>query len=290
MMRQARWMGTCRVGGSVWVALVLLVAGLPGMAWPVPRIPPGAEPLPIYESHRCDPVGDEERFRTMPSYSHGEACLNEGRYADAIPYLERELAGGSLTGLVSLGLAYDGVGRVHDAAARWHEARRAFTDNGPQFDFDHPLRLESALFERRYAAALAALKEYFSVHEVPNAYACCPPGHPVTANYNLPTFQDYDLVDPFTQALEIAAKGNPGRGAELTSGLYRKGNGAAAFFGELRYARAIMLLTIGRREEARFELRLAARHATLMYKAPYPYPFQWSALAILERLWGGGAR
>ncbi len=285
----------------VWVALGLLVGGLPAVAGPVPSMPLGVQPLPIDGNHRCDPVGDEQRFRTTDTSGrtiidygrHGTVCLNEGRYSEAIPYLERIALEANVEGLVALGCAYDGAGRFRDAAARWQQARRLYRAirsqrsgwNPPPDFFNHPLGLESALFARHYAAALAMLKQEFSPHEVQGAYACCPPGHPVTAPYNVATFDDLGLTQPLVNALTVAAQGNPRHGAELISPLYS----IEAGFGELRYPRAIMLLAIGRRDEARVELRLAARFTTPSSHYDGPYPYQWSALAILERL-AKGAR
>jgi len=195
---------------------------------------------------------------------------------------------------VALGIAYDGVGRFRDAAAHWQQARRLYRairsqrsgwDLPPDF-FDHPLGFESALFAGRYAAALAMLKQEFSPHEVQGAYACCPPRHPVTVPYDVATFDDLGLTQPLVNALSVAARGNPKPGAQLITPL----NSVEAGFGELRYPRAIMLLAIGRRDEARIELRLAARLTTPSSHYDGPYPYQWSALAILEPLAKGSTR
>ncbi len=124
--------------------------------------------------------------------------------------------------------------------------------------------------------ALIILEQYFTPHieRMPVG------GNARVAPSNILQFDDLGLTQPFSDALHVAAQGNPQRGAELISGLYIK----APPFGELRYARAIMLLAIGRRDEARFELHIAARLQSVYPHDYGPHQFQWSALTILERL------
>jgi len=292
--RGTAWMRVRRATPWVCIVFVLFLGGLSAVAGPLPGMPPGVQPLPIDPAHPCDPVGNEDRFRstdakgrTVIDYGwHGAACLDEGRYKDAIPYLERG-PNTTVDAFVWLGVAYDGAGRPRDAVRVWNRARQLYRSSLGQdlhLDFDRPVGLEPALFGRHYATALAMLEKYFAGYDVPGAWSCCPPGHLQATPYNPITFQDLGLVDPLTNALHVAAQGNPQHGAELISILYKEGNGQAAGFGELRYPRAIMLLAVGRWDEARIELRLAARMSTPPAHYESPYPFQWSALAILQRL------
>lgn len=275
--RPLGWRGTTLWS---WVALMLLTGGLRGTASPMPHITPGAH-RPASDSRRTDLVRDEERYALTTGAArgahaeHGMACPDEDSLHDSIPDRERAVAlKATPTNLVALGVAYHRVGRLLDASTRWRQVRRLFSSTpvGQHVNFQSPIGLESAIVARRYAEALITLEQYFSPHSV---------GGGRSAPYNLVTFDDAALTQPLVDALHVAAQGNPGRGAELIAALYHKGG---KWFGEIRYPRAIMLLAMGRPDEARCELRLATRMRTFWAHDPDPHPFQWSALAILERL------
>src|SRR5207253_5508566 len=69
----------------------------------------------------------------------------------------------------------------------------------------NPLGFESALLRGDYGRALKALEQQFK----PRSQN----GSPL----NFPVYEDLDLTKPLTDALHVAAKGDPRRGAELRS-------------------------------------------------------------------------
>jgi tetratricopeptide (TPR) repeat protein len=239
-------------------------------------MPPGVQPLP-FDNRGCDPTFDNGRYlhSTGAKWSayavHGHVCLNDGRYADALPnLLEAVKLEPSARNLVALGVAYDGIGEFPEAREAWRRARKSFLQQyrGEPKNLADPIGIESAILDNRSHMALVSLNRYFD----PSTRSPWP--------FNKITFDELGITVPFFDALKTAASGQPSRAAEMISALYNKG----AYFGELRYARAIMLLAADRKGEARIELRLAARTNSTYSSDFGPYDFQWSAVTLLERL------
>lgn len=256
----------------------MCVAAL-GIAQGQSVVPLGTKPLPV-DRRGCDPVFDDSRYLQStgtPSDAHsvhGAACLDEGRYFEAIPELEQAVRlQASARNLVALGVAYDGAGRFHQARVSWQRAERVFATQpgGSRIDFAKPVGLEPEILAHRYREALMKLEVYFTPKNEDGGRS---------APFNGITFDDLGLTQPFLDALHVAANGNAARAAAAITALYPK----ATSFGEIRYARAIMLLALGRRDEARFELRLASRLNSVYSSDFGPYPFQWSALRLLAAL------
>ncbi len=240
-------------------------------------MPVGVQPLPL-DNRGCDPTYDERHYLNSTGAewiayaAHGAACLGDGRYADAVPDLMRAARiEPSARNLVALGVAYDGVGNYAQARSKWGRAREAFSRRQPSAhtNLADPVGLESDALDNR-GIALVKLRRYFD----PATY------HGQGAPFNKITFDDLGITNPFVSALKAAASGHPAQGARMISALYKTG----PYFGELRYARAIMLLADNRRAEARIELRLAAWTNSVYSSDWGPYDFQWSAITLLEHL------
>lgn len=241
-------------------------------------MPVGVQPLPL-DNRSCDPTYDERRYLNSTgtewvAYAvHGMVCLDDGRYADALPDLAiAAKQEPSPRNLVALGVAYDGIGNYAEARNAWSRARNAFSHQYPaqNQNFVNPLGLESDVLDNRSLIALGTLDRYFNPKTYQNQ----------SAPFNKITFDDLGITSQFVNALKAAASGHPAQGAEMISALYKTG----PYFGELRYARAIMLLADNRRGEARIELRLAARTNSVYSSDWGPYDFQWSSITLLERL------
>lgn len=210
---------------------------------------------------------DATSSSAYPFEGHGQACLYELRFADALPKLKRaaHLDPAACT-LVALGVAYDGLSRRREAAEIWQRARRAALKDAP-----FTLGLELPLLHGDDARAMRILKEQMELK------------YHADGSYQTVTGADKDLANQFGLALERAAAGFPDQGARMITSLYR--HDGLEDYGAVRYARAVMLLATNREQEAQMELRLAAvLEVPMAGEDCLPGVYQWSAVYLLEHL------
>lgn len=234
---------------------------------------PGTRPLPT-DTLGCYPLDERRWFKATYTTSsspsayeaHALVCLYESRFAETLPKLRRAaiLDAGPCT-LLELGVAYDGLLRRQEADETWNRARRKASQDGP-----FTLGLESPLLDGDSARVLSILQEKMQSKYFANGV------------YQTLTGPDRDIAGQFDLALKSAGTGYPEEGARTITSLYEEGfhdNGA------IRYARAVMLLSLKREPEAISELRLAAILAnTGVGDRCVPNVYQWSAVYILEHL------
>lgn len=253
--------------------IVLLAAQLDAVAAGVPI---GVKPTPV-DPRGCLPLDDRRwvdslqgaRVPELPALLHGEACLDELRFAQALPKLQRAIhrnpsAFEASCNLVALGVAYDGLSRPREAEEAWRQA------NGGA-EVQPAIGLEVAVLHGYSERAMRILEDKFEPRVLADGNTVSYVGSPSGG-----------FIKPFSKALRLAGAGHEIRGARLISGLYARGlqrNGVA------RYARAIMLLAGGHRSEAKIELGLAARYQMAVPGEDcHPTDYQWSAVYLLERL------
>ncbi len=132
--------------------------------------PPAAmQPIPT-DSRGCLPLDDQRWFKSMdatsasafPIEAHGEECLNELQFAEALPKLLRaaRLSPKPCT-LIALGVAYDGLSRHREAAEAWQRAELPYRHEDAAGTVHFSLGLESPLLHGDSVRAMRILKEDF---------------------------------------------------------------------------------------------------------------------------------
>lgn len=193
--------------------LCLMVLSLASAATAAAELFPGIRPLPI-DSRGCLPLDDQRWFTSTdanslsayPFEGHGQACLYELRFAEALPKLQRAAhLNPSTCTLVALGVAYDGLSRRPEAAESWRHASHIVSKDVP-----FVLGLELPLLHGDNTLAMRILKDRME------------PRYHADGSYQTVTGPDKDVAKQFDTALLRAVAGYPDQGARMITSLYKQ--------------------------------------------------------------------